>query len=114
MPMTLNDIVEEVRHWPREQVTALVDQLSSALQGEDPTVEAAWRQETRRRIAEIKSGAGPGIPGEEVAARIRRIVSRRSRISSIPQPMRNMRRRPPAAPEPVRNWEFVFMTKWSA
>ncbi len=74
--MTLNEIVEEVRHWPQEQVTALVDQLASTMHGEDPTIEAAWRQETRQRIAEIESGAVQGIPGEEVSARIQRIVSR--------------------------------------
>lgn len=75
MPMTLNEIVEEVRHWPREQVTALVDQLASTIHGEDPEAQAAWRQEIRQRIAEIESGAITGIPGEEVSARVRRIVN---------------------------------------
>ena len=40
----------------------------------DPKIVHAWRQETRRRIAEIESGAVPGIPGEEVSVKIRRIV----------------------------------------
>lgn len=75
MPMTLNEIVEEVRHWPREQVTALVDQLASLIHGEDPETDAAWRQEIRQRIAEIESGVVSGIPGEEVSARVRRIVN---------------------------------------
>lgn len=42
----------------------------------DPTVDQAWKQETRQRIAEIESGALKGVPGEEVAAKIRRIVGR--------------------------------------
>ena len=42
----------------------------------DPMIDAAWKQETRRRIAEIESGAVIGIPGEEVSDRIRKIVAR--------------------------------------
>ena len=40
----------------------------------DPTIDQAWKQETRQRIAEIESGAVRGIPGEEVSAKIRRVV----------------------------------------
>jgi putative addiction module component (TIGR02574 family) len=42
----------------------------------DPGIDTAWKQETRRRVAEIESGAVTGIPGEEVSARIRKIVGR--------------------------------------
>ena len=42
----------------------------------DPTIDQAWKQETRQRIAEIESGAVKGIPGEEISAKIRRIVGR--------------------------------------
>jgi putative addiction module component (TIGR02574 family) len=42
----------------------------------DPTIDLAWKQETRRRVAEIESGVVTGIPGEEVSARIRKIVGR--------------------------------------
>ena len=41
-----------------------------------PTIDFAWKQETRRRVAEIESGAVTGISGEEVSARIRNIVGR--------------------------------------
>lgn len=41
-----------------------------------PTIDLAWKQETRRRGAEIESDAVTGIPGEEVSARIRKIVGR--------------------------------------
>ena len=40
----------------------------------DPVVDTAWKQETRRRVAELESGGVTGIPGEEVSARIRKIV----------------------------------------
>jgi len=49
------------------------DELMGAV---DPTIDLAWKQETRRRVAEIESGAVTGIPGEEVSARIRKIVGR--------------------------------------
>ena len=42
----------------------------------DPTIDQAWKQETRQRIAEIEHGAVKGIPGEEVSTKIRRIVGR--------------------------------------
>jgi putative addiction module component (TIGR02574 family) len=76
MPMTLDEIVEEVRRWPQEQVTELVDRLASTMHTDEPAVEEAWKRETRQRVAEIDSGAVRGIPGEEVSARIRRIVGR--------------------------------------
>jgi putative addiction module component (TIGR02574 family) len=42
----------------------------------DPVIDQAWKQETRRRVAEIESGAVKAIPGEEVSTRIRKIVGR--------------------------------------
>ena len=49
------------------------DELAGAT---DPAIDLAWKQKTRRRVAEIESGAVTGIPGEEVSARIRKIVGR--------------------------------------
>ena len=74
--MTLDEIVEEVRRWPQEQVTELVDRLASTMHTDEPVVEEAWKRETRQRVVKIDSGAGRGIPGDEVSARIRRIVGR--------------------------------------
>ena len=76
MPLTSDQIVEEVRRWPQAQATELLDRLAYTLHPEDPVLEEAWKQETRRRIAEIESGAVRGIPGEEVSAHIRKIVGR--------------------------------------
>ena len=75
MPMTLDQIVEEARRLPPEQVIELVDRLTEELHV-SPKIEAEWRAETRRRVAEIESGQETGIPGEVVSARIRRIVGR--------------------------------------
>ena len=76
MPMTPDQIIGEVRHRPQGQVTELLDCLAGTLQPADSALEQAWKQETRRRIAEIESGAVRGIPGEEVSNRIRQIVGR--------------------------------------
>jgi len=77
MPMTLDQIIEEARRLPREQVADLVDRLTlELLQRIDPSLEDAWKQETRRRLTEIESGAVQGVPGDEVSERIRKIVGR--------------------------------------
>jgi len=77
MPLTLEQIVEETRQLPREQVAELVDNLTLSLhQAMDPAVETAWKTEVARRVEEIQTGKVRGIPGEEVSARIRKIVGR--------------------------------------
>ena len=73
--MTLDQIVEEARLLPSEQVAELVDRLSHRLQL-DAEVEESWRSETRRRVAEIEADSAQSIPGLEVSARIRKIVGR--------------------------------------
>jgi Putative addiction module component len=75
-PLTLEQIVEEARHWPPEKVGELVDRLSEELYPPDPDNEEAWKQEARRRLAEIENGTVQAADGEKVSARIRRIVGR--------------------------------------
>jgi putative addiction module component (TIGR02574 family) len=74
--MTLDQIVEETRQWPPEKIGELLDRLTEDLHGSDPEIEAAWQTEIGRRLEEIQSGKVQGIPGEEVSARIRKIVGR--------------------------------------
>jgi putative addiction module component (TIGR02574 family) len=76
VPMTLEQIVEETRHWPPEKVGELVGRLTENLHASDPEIEAAWKTEVDRRVEEIQSGKVQGIPGEEVSARIRKILGR--------------------------------------
>ena len=76
VPLTLEQIVEETRHWSPEKVGELVGRLTEDLHTSDPEIEAAWKTEVDRRIEEIQSGKVQGIPGEEVSARIRKIVGR--------------------------------------
>ena len=77
MPMTPDQIVEEASHWPPEQLAELVDRLTLTLHhAQEPEIEEAWKQEIHRRLAEIENGQVQAIPGEEVSAKIRRIVGR--------------------------------------
>jgi len=77
MPITLDQIVEETRHLPPDVVAELVDRiLATRHGGMEASVEETWKQETRRRIAQIKSGEVTGIPAEEVSARIRKTLGR--------------------------------------
>ena len=76
VPMTLEQIIEETRHWPTEKVGELVNRLSEDLQSSTPQIEAAWQTEVQRRVEEIESGKVEGIPPEEVAARILGILGR--------------------------------------
>jgi hypothetical protein len=71
MPMTVDQVVTEARLWPVERVAELVDGLAA-----DMPESAAWKDETRRRIAEVQGGQVEGIPGEVVAARVRELVGR--------------------------------------
>ncbi len=75
MSMTIDQIVAEARQLPREKKTELFDLLLvETFAQPDPEIDAAWRIETRRRIAEIESGQVKGIPGEQVMAELRQIV----------------------------------------
>jgi putative addiction module component (TIGR02574 family) len=74
MPITLEQIVEETRHWPPEKVGELVGRLTEDLRGTDPETEAAWQTEISRRVEEIQAGKVQGIPVEQSLARIRKIA----------------------------------------
>ena len=76
MPITLDQIVEETRHWPPERVGELVGRLTKDLHASDPEIETAWKTEIDRRIEEIQSGRVKGIPAEKVLARIRKTLKR--------------------------------------
>jgi putative addiction module component (TIGR02574 family) len=75
MPITLDQIVEETRELPSETVAELVDRIMAARHGGlEPSIAAAWKAESDRRIEEIESGRVKGIPLEESLARARKIA----------------------------------------
>jgi hypothetical protein len=60
MQLSADQIVEETSDWPEDAVDASVDK--------------AWQDETRHRIAEMESGRVQGIPLEETLAKARKIT----------------------------------------
>jgi putative addiction module component (TIGR02574 family) len=75
MPITLDQIVEETRELPSEIVAELIDRILVARHGDiEPSVAAAWKNETDRRLAEIEAGKVKGVPLEESLARARKIA----------------------------------------
>ena len=77
MSLTLDQIVEETRQLPADTVAELVDRIMLARHGvDDAPLNPAWREALRRRVEDIRSGREPGLDGEEVMARARKLVGR--------------------------------------
>lgn len=72
-----NEILEEARGLPYGERAELIEQLiADSAKDIDPEIEKAWGDEALRRLEEMESGKVKGIPGEQVAAEIRKIVGR--------------------------------------
>lgn len=75
MSLTVEQIVAETHDWPKEKLAELHDRLGEALHGPtDPAVDQAWREEIRRRLAEIDSGHAEFVAGDAVSAKARKLV----------------------------------------
>jgi hypothetical protein len=76
MRLSADQIVEETSNWPEDAVADLVDRILRAKYGEaDPSVDKAWQDETRRRIADMDSGRVQGVPLGETLAKARKITA---------------------------------------
>lgn len=77
MAMNLEQIVEETRKLPREQLPELIERITLAAHGPvDPKIEQAWTDAAMRRLTEIESGKVKLIPGAEAMVRARKIAGR--------------------------------------
>ena len=75
MAITLDEIVEEAAQLPEDVVAELIERIVISHHGGiEPRVEAAWKAETSRRVAEITSGRVEGIPLEESLDRASRLL----------------------------------------
>ena len=73
--MTLDQLVDEPRQLPQDVRAELVERiLLSGHGGLVPHIDEAWKQETRRRVADIQSGRAKGIPLAEALADARKCV----------------------------------------
>jgi hypothetical protein len=77
MAMTVDQLVAEARQLPRELRAELIDRLGLEMHGEaSPEVEAEWNRIALDRLAAVESGRSEAHPGEEVMARMRRLIGR--------------------------------------
>ena len=76
----LSELPEKALALSTEERELLIDQLVASLREEpmDEGAEAAWGEEIKRRIEDIRSGRVKTIPGEEV---LRRLNARRRNAS---------------------------------
>jgi len=75
MQLSADQIVEETSDWPEDAVADLVDRILRAKYGEaDPSIDDAWREEIRRRIANLESGKAQRIPLEDALANARKLI----------------------------------------
>ena len=75
MPRKISEIVEEARQLPYGDRAELIEQLiADTAKDIDPQIEKAWGDEALRRLAEIESGKGKLIPGDEAMARVRKSI----------------------------------------
>jgi putative addiction module component (TIGR02574 family) len=78
MTREASEVFAKAMRLSSEERELLIDRLMESLDDEpaDPGVEAAWDEEIKRRIDDIRSGKVKMIPGEEVLrelqARLRR------------------------------------------
>jgi len=75
MSLTLDQIVDETRQLPPEVRAGLVERIILAGHGGiDPKVDEAWKQVSRQRIAEIRSGQAHGTPVDVALAEVRKLA----------------------------------------
>ncbi len=79
MTQAVAHILDEVEQLSESERTefrhAIIERLPLADEIQ-PEIEESWKQETRRRLAELENGKVEAVPGEIVSSRIRKIVGR--------------------------------------
>jgi putative addiction module component (TIGR02574 family) len=71
MSRDAGEILKEALALPPETRAALADSLWESLEEEsDQGIDEAWRQEVRKRLAELDSGAVNAIPWPEARAQL--------------------------------------------
>lgn len=71
MSRSAANILEDARRLPPGDLDWLIGELLQAGDGsDDAEIDAAWKAEVERRVAEIDSGAAEPVPLEDVLARL--------------------------------------------
>jgi putative addiction module component (TIGR02574 family) len=76
MEQNLNDVFEVAVKLPEHDRATLAGLLLETLEPEsEPGVEAAWSEEIKRRVSEVRNGSVELVPWEEVRAKLLAIVN---------------------------------------
>lgn len=72
---SIEQLTEEVLSLPSASRALLAEKLVESLELDtDPTIQAAWTTEAKRRRDEVRSGSVQPIPGEKALAQVRRLL----------------------------------------
>lgn len=75
MTNIVDELTLKAHSLPAEDRARLAENLLSSLQGDaDPSIEAAWDAEIRRRLDEVDAGTAKLMPAAEVFAEVRRML----------------------------------------
>ncbi len=72
---SIEQLTEELLALPSVSRALLAEKLVESLEFDiDPTIQAAWINETKKRRDRIRDGSVQPIPGEEALAQVRRLL----------------------------------------
>lgn len=72
---SIEKLVEQLLALPSASRALLAEKLVESLEFDtDPTIQAAWITEAKKRRDEVRSGSVQLIPGEEALAQVRRLL----------------------------------------
>jgi putative addiction module component (TIGR02574 family) len=81
--MTLRILEKEVLELPARSRVRLAERIIESIDDyADPALEAAWDDETERRVKEIESGVEQGVPAGQVMKDARRALNETRRLPS--------------------------------
>jgi putative addiction module component (TIGR02574 family) len=73
MSTTIDEVEAVALQLPRAERARLAERLIASLD-EDLAIEDRWKEEVRRRVEELRSGAVPSIPGDQVFREIEEML----------------------------------------
>jgi putative addiction module component (TIGR02574 family) len=72
---SIEQLTEEILSLPNAARALLVEKIVESLEFDtDPTIQAAWTSEARKRLDEIRNGSVQPIQGDEALAQVRRLL----------------------------------------
>ena len=68
--MTMKEIIDEVATLPVDERAMVADSILRSLNAPDPDMDSKWALVAQRRLAELRGGQVPPVPGEQVFAKV--------------------------------------------